>query len=286
MWYRKRTNEITPAVNPILKFILFFFSVLYWIAGLCLILVGVYACAEKGLIISDFYNLITDPAIIILVFGCGLFFLTFFACVGALRENVCMLRFFSIVLAISLFFQFVAGFVTVVLYDHVEDAVKSYLGLMIENYRDDPDRQNIVDWGQEEFKCCGVNDYKDWGNNMYFACTESNPSYERCSVPWSCCRFSASITVKNTLCGIGVLDLTKVDADKVVHTVGCVPTLVNWVYNHVFILACLAVGVAIPQIVGVCISRILLLQIKDQKIYDKVPVQNVAPDTAVEESEV
>ena len=54
-----------------------------------------YACAEKGLIISDFSNLITDPAIIILTFGTGLFFLTFFACVGALRENICMLQLVS-----------------------------------------------------------------------------------------------------------------------------------------------------------------------------------------------
>ena len=60
-----------------------------------MISVGIYAIAEKGLVIDDFSNLITDPAIVILVLGCGLFFLTFFACVGALRENLCMLQFVS-----------------------------------------------------------------------------------------------------------------------------------------------------------------------------------------------
>ena len=63
--------------------------------GLALILVGVYACFEKQLVVSDFANLVTDPAVIILTLGCGLFFLTFFACVGALRQNICMLKFVS-----------------------------------------------------------------------------------------------------------------------------------------------------------------------------------------------
>ena len=37
-----------------------------------------------------------------------------------------------------------------VLSDHVEEIVRSYFLLMIEKYRDDADRQDIVDWVQEE----------------------------------------------------------------------------------------------------------------------------------------
>ena len=65
--------------------------------------------------------------------------------------------------------------------------------------------------------------------------------------------------------------------------------MVSWIHNHIFLLACLAVGLAIPQILGVCISRILLLQIKDQKFYyEKVPqvIRISAEDEVAEESNV
>lgn len=38
-----------------------------------------------------------------------------------------------------------------------------------------------------QFKCCGWNNYTDWSWNLYFNCTHTNPSSERCSVPYSCC---------------------------------------------------------------------------------------------------
>lgn len=38
-----------------------------------------------------------------------------------------------------------------------------------------------------QFKCCGWNNYRDWSWNLYFNCTQENPSYERCAVPHSCC---------------------------------------------------------------------------------------------------
>lgn len=38
-----------------------------------------------------------------------------------------------------------------------------------------------------QFKCCGWNNYTDWSWNLYFNCTQENPSYERCAVPHSCC---------------------------------------------------------------------------------------------------
>lgn len=42
-----------------------------------------------------------------------------------------------------------------------------------------------------QFSCCGGVSYKDWSQNMYFNCTATNPSRERCSVPFSCCLHDA-----------------------------------------------------------------------------------------------
>lgn len=39
-----------------------------------------------------------------------------------------------------------------------------------------------------QFQCCGVDSYLDWSQNVYFQCSDTNPSLEACAVPFSCCR--------------------------------------------------------------------------------------------------
>ena len=38
-----------------------------------------------------------------------------------------------------------------------------------------------------QWSCCGAHGPDDWNLNIYFNCTELNPSRERCGVPFSCC---------------------------------------------------------------------------------------------------
>ena len=52
-----------------------------------------------------------------------------------------------------------------------------------------------------QFQCCGVGQdgFKDWNNNMYFRCNETNPSHWRCSVPFSCCINPTDIQVNRSV---------------------------------------------------------------------------------------
>jgi len=87
-----------------------------------------------------------------------------------------------------------------------------------------------------------------------------------------------------TVLFLNLTHLQTEQADKIVYTTGCIPTMVKWIHDHIFALACIAVGLAIPQIIGVCLSRILLLQIKDQNEYFYEKVQEATPVREVDEN--
>lgn len=134
----------------------------------------------------------------------------------------------------------------------------------IMHYRDDLDLQNLIDFGQKEFSCCGGVSYKDWSQNMYFNCTMDNPSRERCSVPFSCCLPDDDEVVINTMCGRGIQAMGYVEASAVIYTHGCIDSLVNWINSNLFLLGGIALGLAAPQLVGILLAQILINQIRDQ----------------------
>uniref|UniRef100_H2ZP30 Tetraspanin n=1 Tax=Ciona savignyi TaxID=51511 RepID=H2ZP30_CIOSA len=247
MWYRER-DEI-PRVNPVLQGILFFFNVLYWLFSCTVLGVGLYAYLEKDADLTSVTDIITNPAIGLICVGVALFCLTFFGCVGALRQNVCMLKFFSNVLTFSLIVQLVLGMVLFIISSRALHIVDQYFKLLIGSYREDIDTTDIIDWGQEYFKCCGAGEYTDWEHNIYFNC--SSISYEACSVPYSCCVIHDNdSTVLNTFCGFGVLKQQPIELDGVIHTTGCIHALTEWLHQHLFLLAALGIAMVVPQIVG------------------------------------
>uniref|UniRef100_A0A8C6L597 Tetraspanin n=1 Tax=Nothobranchius furzeri TaxID=105023 RepID=A0A8C6L597_NOTFU len=166
-----------------------------------------------------------DPAVILIVVGVVMFFITFCGCIGALRENIHLLK-------------------TVI----TRDALGKFARKAIVHYRDDLDLQNFMDYIQKEFKCCGWNNYTDWSWNLYFNCTNENPSSERCAVPYSCCTPIPGEAVINTMCGFGVQNQNYQDANKSIYSVGCADGAVMWVESHLLLVGALTLGLALPQV--------------------------------------
>uniref|UniRef100_A0A8D1MMB8 Tetraspanin-33 n=1 Tax=Sus scrofa TaxID=9823 RepID=A0A8D1MMB8_PIG len=208
--------------------------------------------------------LAVDPAILLIVVGVLMFLLTFCGCIGSLRENICLLQTFSLCLTIVFLLQLAAGVLGFVFSDKARGKVNEIINNAIVHYRDDLDLQNLIDFGQKKFGCCGGISYKDWSLNMYFNCSEDNPSRERCSVPYSCCLPVPNQAVINTMCGQGMQALDYLEASKIIYTNGCIDRLVNWIHSNLFVLGGVALGLAIPQLVGILLSMILMSQIKDQ----------------------
>ncbi|XP_039258112.2 tetraspanin-33-like [Styela clava] len=270
-----RYKNGVPVVNRLMKIVLFVSNFLSWIVGLSLLLIGIYAKADKSYNASNLPNMLLDPATPILILGAMLFSVTFFGFVGALRENLCMLQYFSIALAVALISELCIAFIFVVTSDSVRSHIEEMMKDGIQHYRDDPDLQNIIDWGQEEFKCCGIHSVSDWSKNMYFNCSSANPGRERCGVPYSCCLPPIGDDVVNTLCGMDIQSMNSYDIKVVVYTNGCLDALVTWLQSNMFLITILIVFFCcIPQILGITLSRILIIQIKDQDFYTKIGLLN------------
>ncbi|XP_037551565.1 tetraspanin-33 [Nematolebias whitei] len=249
-------------VSPVVKYLLFFFNFIFWIISLVMVVIGVYARtvkhAEKVLACLS-----VDPAMMLMIVGVLMFIITFCGCVGSLRENTCLLQTFCISLTVIFLLQLAAGVLGFIFSDKARHKVTEIIENAIVHYRDDIDLQNLIDFGQEEFGCCGGTAYTDWSENMYFNCSEDNPSRERCSVPFSCCIMSKNQVI-NTMCGQDKQKLEYNDAKEHIHTDGCIDKLVDWIHSNLFILGGIALGLAIPQLVGILLSQILINQIKDQ----------------------
>ncbi|XP_069048519.1 tetraspanin-33 isoform X1 [Lepisosteus oculatus] len=260
-------------VSRVVKYLLFIFNMIFWIISLVMISVGVYARLMKHAE-TAMACLAVDPAILLMIIGILIFLITFCGCIGSLRENICLLQTFSICLTIIFLLQLAAGILGFVFSDKARGKVTEVINNAIVHYRDDLDLQNLIDYGQKEFSCCGAVSYKDWSQNLYFNCTPENPSRERCSVPFSCCLMSEDEAVINTMCGQGMQDLNYQQAEAFIHTNGCIDKLVNWIHSNLFLLGGIALGLAIPQLVGILLSQILTNQIKDQIELQKYNMQH------------
>ncbi|XP_016130341.1 tetraspanin-33 [Sinocyclocheilus grahami] len=259
---RTKSDEEFTFVSPGVKYLFFFFNMIFWVIALILITIGVYSRIVKHE--AALACLTVDPALLLMIVGILMFFITFCGCVGSLRENICLLQTFCIILTIIFLLQLVAGVLGFVFSDKARGKVTEMVDNAIEHYRDDIDLQNLIDYGQKQFNCCGGISYMDWSQNMYFNCSKENPSRERCSVPFSCCLLSKEEAVINTMCGHGVQQLEYLAASAFINTNGCIDKVVNWIHSNLFLLGAIALNLAIPQLVGILLSQILINQIQNQ----------------------
>ncbi|KAG9338326.1 hypothetical protein JZ751_025882, partial [Albula glossodonta] len=130
-------------------------------AGAAFIAVGFWAWSEKG-VLSDLTQVTRargfDPVWLVLAVGVVAFILGFAGCVGALRENLCLLKFFSGLICFILFLELLVAVLAFVFKDTVRDWINEFFLVNIKAYRDDIDLQNIIDSLQK---------LKDWSASIY-----------------------------------------------------------------------------------------------------------------------
>lgn len=87
------------------KYLIFLLNFIFWLFGGLLIGVGFYSGLDKfqatGLIKLDtYYDILLNISIILVLCGGIVFIVSFCGCLGALRENTCLLKFYSLCLLV------------------------------------------------------------------------------------------------------------------------------------------------------------------------------------------
>lgn len=193
-----------------------------------------------------------------------MFIVTFTGCLGALRENTCLLCVNVAIIVALLVLEIACGIFGFINSVKVEQTVDEKLRNAIMFYRD-PTKQDlhfIIDTAQIELGCCGSKSYIDWEANIYFNC--SSPSVSACGVPFSCCRTEE--LRENRQCGYGIEKLSFQERADRISTQGCLTKTMDFLKNNLALIGGLSFAILVLQILTVCLAMVLrsqILQVKE-----------------------
>lgn len=220
-----------------IKLLLFVFNLIFVIAGIGLIATGAYVNIKMNEYYDFFGNDYLGPGILVIVVGVLIFLVAFFGCCGAYKENYCLVMTFAVTLTIIFILEIAGGIAGFVLRGKIEDDVSNVLKDAMKNYGQ-ADHDGVTkawDKLQEEFTCCGVDNYTDW----------TNATSTLASPPISCCKAS------NANC-------TTTDTNQI-FTEGCKRSFQDFLKDKVAIIGGVGIGLAFVQLVGImfacCLGR-------------------------------
>lgn len=277
--YKYAYDDMESIISPCVKYSLFFFNFMFWLIGTVMIGLGAWSFSEEVseygysrlLKVDSALHLVLHVSLAMIIVGGITFLMSFAGCLGALRENICLLKLYSFMLLFLFIGEVLLSTVAFVFPNAFLQYFKDGLSKdLIMKYRDDPNLQNIIDGMQTGLKCCGVSDkgYKDWSQNIYFNCSASNPSPERCSVPYSCCRNPRDLDsgIINVMCGNSIQNISSVvEVNKFIYTRGCIEAFTEIFERNMNLAASLCLGAALIQLFAMFLARSLQGQIYSQR---------------------
>ncbi|GAB1295168.1 Tetraspanin-15 [Apodemus speciosus] len=200
------------------------------------------------------------PAIILILLGVVMFIVSFIGVLASLRDNLCLLQSFMYILGICLVMELIGGIVALIFRNQTIDFLNDNIRRGIENYYDDLDFKNIMDFVQKKFKCCGGEDYRDWSKNQYHDCSAPGPL--ACGVPYTCC-IKNTTDVVNTMCGYKTIDKERLNAQDIIYVRGCTNAVLLWFTDNYTIMAGLLLGILLPQFLGVLLTLLYITRVED-----------------------
>ncbi|XP_045474137.1 CD63 antigen-like [Harmonia axyridis] len=144
------------------KYLLFCFNLLFTIAGIGILTIGVIF----HLVYSNYSNFVYPsfqiaPLVLIAV-GVIIFIVAFLGCCGAAKESQCMISTFAILLIVIFVLEIAAGIIGYIHRNEVEVMLEDKLNSTISDYYINEDIKRTWDVAQHEGECCGINGPTDW----------------------------------------------------------------------------------------------------------------------------
>ncbi|MGH0164781.1 UNVERIFIED_CONTAM: hypothetical protein FKN15_053310 [Acipenser sinensis] len=222
-----------------LKYLLFSFNFFFWLAGGAVMAVGVWTLVEK----SDYISLLSSgiyaaTAYILVIAGAIVMVTGILGCCATFKEQRQLLRVYFVLLLCIFLLEILAGILAYIYYQQLNDELKQNLReTMTSKYKRVGEERvtEAVNKLQQEFKCCGSNNSRDWQDSEWVR----TPEAEGRKVPDSCCK---TITPQ---CGMRdhPSNIYKVEG-------GCITKLENFILEHLRIIGAVGIGIACVQVRG------------------------------------
>ncbi|XP_055506444.1 tetraspanin-11 [Leucoraja erinacea] len=236
---KKYKKDSEDCLTICLKYLLFIFNIIFWLAGAGVLLIGIWTLNEKREYLSLLPSSTFAVSACILVFaGCLVIVTGFLGCCAVVREQKsALLAYFSLLLLIFLI-ELVAGVLACIYYRRLSGELTQHLNrAMLERYGEPAEHSvtRSIDRLQQHFKCCGSNNATDWQDSAYIR----SPASDNRLVPDSCCK-----TVTEA-CGSRdhPSNIYKVEG-------GCLTVLEQVLVDHLLIMGAVGIGVACLQLIG------------------------------------
>ncbi|XP_025728171.1 leukocyte surface antigen CD53 isoform X2 [Callorhinus ursinus] len=134
----------------LLKYVLFFFNLLFWFCGCGILGFGIY------LLIHNNFNLLPSLTLgnVLIIVGSIIMVVAFLGCMGSIKENKCLLM-------------------------SLNNYVSESLTDSIQRYHTDNSTKAAWDSIQSFLQCCGINGTNDWAGHPPASCP-SDPQVQGC----------------------------------------------------------------------------------------------------------
>ncbi|VDK46351.1 unnamed protein product [Anisakis simplex] len=279
---KKRRKPRQEICAP-LKWLCFILNFLVFLIGVTCLALGVYLCVKDPRSITEWADVLLNPAVMLTIMGLLICIISLMGSFGALRDNITLLKTFSL----SVFFCYIlivifTFLLFILFYSDTTEGLSAHSILLyaIKKYHTNRNLADFVDYIQEQLECCGVSSisqgYRDWQLSEQFNCSEMNPYPEKCGVPFSCCRrsvVSEAAGSSNPLlpamrsfeCWQNAQLKRPQEIETHLHTRGCLQPLRVIFESHALHIGAVVAAIIAPVCISVCLSNVLAKQIDHQR---------------------
>ncbi|KAF7632242.1 Tetraspanin [Meloidogyne graminicola] len=263
-----------------LKWLCFLINFCIFLVSVACLALGLYLFVNAPRSITELADVLLNPAVLLASVGLCSGVVSLFGMFGALRDNVILLKLFSLcvffaylllVVCTCFLFLLVSGDSSTVI------SIQSVLLHSIARYHSNKNYADFIDYLQEQFECCGSTTFHDWQFSEQFKCNSSNPYPERCGVPYSCCRKSVvsragagevqnplTPAIRSIQCWQNAQKKKEQELDSDIYVLGCLQPLRSLFDSHALHIGMIVLSIIFPVCVTVCLSQCLARQIDYQ----------------------